>query len=240
MMGFLLGMAMLIPPPHPPPPPERLAAAAELRRLAPFSSRFRDNAFDRAIWQAASEALRGPGQKLNHPELVVEAMDRIGVRLAGRRSDVHARADFCLDERLGHGFDLTTLQEMAKIVPTKGGSVLWEQAMRETAQGCYDESVSQILVGFTSAISWLAAKGLLQRLPRHDPGKGIPPSLTGDLETLCGRRARGALEVRNGSVGIGAQWAEREARRRRNTDDTRFCLLVAAKVSGFEPVVFRP
>jgi len=240
MIGILLGMALLMPPPEPPPAPDRLAAAAELRRLAPFSTQFRDYAFDRAIWRAAGEALRGPGQETRYAELIGEAKGRIAARLAGSRSDIDARADGCLDVRLGHGFDTATLREMARVVPAKGGYVLWEQAMREPAHGCYEEVVGQALVGFTSAISWLAGKGLLQRLPRHDPAQGAPLALIGELETLCGRRSRGALEIRDGSVGIGASWAEREARRRRHRDDTMFCLLVAAKVSGFEPVIFRP
>ncbi|HEU0100426.1 MAG TPA: hypothetical protein VFQ67_16830 [Allosphingosinicella sp.] len=239
MMGLLLGMAMLIPPPEPPPPPDRLAAAAELRRLAPFSAGFRDHAFDRAIWRAASKALRG-GEDSRYADLVGEAKGRIEAKLAASRSDIDARADGCLDVRLGHGFDLAALREMAKVVPTTGGYALWEQAMREPAQACYDESVEQALVGFTSAISWLAGKGLLQRLPRHDLRQAPPPALIGELETLCGRRSRGAVEIRNGSVGIAGPWADREARRRRNPDDTMFCLLVAAKVSGFEPVIFRP
>ena len=239
MIDILLGLALLIPPPLPPPPADRLEAAAELRRLAPFSERFRENALDRAIWRTASEALSPPGAAKSYAEFISEAKDRLAPRLAGSRADVDARAGLCLDEHLGHLFELADLREMARILPTRGGQALWEHAMREPAQNCYDESVRQLLVGVTPSLSWLAAKGLLARLPRHDPSKGIPESLAGELEALCGKRTRGAFEVREGVLGIGSQWADREGRRRGGVD-AFFCLVGAARVSGFDPVVFRP
>jgi hypothetical protein len=201
MIDILLGMALLIPPPEPPPPPDRLAAAAELRRLAPFSGPFRDHALDRAAWRAASEALRHPGLENRHADFIAEARARIAVRLAAGRGEVEARADRCLDERNGHAFDLSVLQEMARIVPTKGGHALWEQAMREPAQNCYDESVRFSLAGVTPSLSWVAVKGLLGRLPRHDPARGIPPSLPGELEALRGTARAEPLRSAKGCWG---------------------------------------
>jgi hypothetical protein len=239
MIDILLGLALLIPPPLPPPPPDRLAAAAELRRLAPFSDRFRENALDRAIWRTASEALSRPGATKSYSEFIPEAMNRLTPRVAASRADLDARAGHCLDEHVGHLFELADLREMARIVSTRGGEALWEHAMREPAQNCYDESVRQFLVGVTPSLSWLAAKGLLDRLPRHDPSKGIPASLPGELEALCGKRTRGAFEIREGVLGIASRWADREGRRR-DGGDAFFCLIGAARVSGFDPVVFRP
>lgn len=150
-----------------------------------------------------------------YSDLILEAKQRIEVRLDGSRAETEARAGHCLDERVGRSFDLPALQAMARIVQTEGGYVLWEHAMRETAQSCYDESVGHKLIGFTPSLTWLAAKGLHARLPRHDPSRGIPPSLAGELETLCGERARGALQVRDGRLGIRSQWRKRTTPARR-------------------------
>jgi hypothetical protein len=240
MIDILLGLALLMPPPLPPPPPDRLAAAAELRRLAPFSERFRQDAVDRAIWRTAREALGPPGVEKSYAEFTSEATDRLALRLARSRADVDDRAGHCLDESVGHLFELADLLEMARIVPSRAGQALWEHAMRERAQACYDEIVSQLLVGVTPSLSLLAAKGLLGRLPRHDLSRGIPASLPGELEALCGKRTRGAFEVREGVLGIGARWADRQSRRHGGGGDAFFCLVGAARVSGFDPVVFRP
>lgn len=240
MIDILLGLALLIPPPEPPPPADRLAAAAELRRLAPFSERFRENALDRAIFRTASDALSPPGAAKSHAEFISEAVNRLAPRLAGSRADVDDRAGRCLDERVGHLFELEDLREMARIVPTRGGQALWEHAMREPAQSCYDESVRLLLGGVTASLSWLAARGLLGRLPGHEASKGVPESLPGELEALCGTRTRGAFEVRKGVLGIRSQWSDRESRRRGGGGDAFFCLIGAARVSGFDPVLFRP
>jgi hypothetical protein len=233
-LGFSIGMALLTVPPLPPPPPDRLAAAAELHRVAPFSTGLKDRALEAAVLRASGSAL---GHAANYLEMLPEAQQRIRERLAGRQPWIEEQAGRCFEEWLGYAFDLTTLQDMRGVVVTKGGYALWERAMGEPVQNCYNEFVSNALVDFTPAISWLAEHKLLARVPRYDPSKRSLGSFVIELETLCGRRARAVLQSRPEGLGMPIKWVDHEVRR--TNGDTFLCLNSAAKVAGYDLFVFQ-
>jgi hypothetical protein len=103
--------------------------------------------------------------------------------------------------------------------------------MRDATEHCYYETVSQQLLTYAQAMTWLAGEGLLARTPRYDPAKDEAEFVRA-LETLCGAAARGKVLSREGTLGIDVKWMGEDHKGRNGR--TAFCLMQGARVAGYE------
>jgi hypothetical protein len=224
--AIALAVAMLIPPPA----PDRLAAAAELRQAAPLTDEWQSWLMDQSATRVAYRAF-GPGLPDNYAK-VSAAKALIASRLAAQRPQIDGHIAGCLDLYLGRAFEVAALHEMTAAVATKGGLLLWWQAIQAPAQTCYDKAISDALVGYFPAISWLARHDMLARVPRYDAAKGDSAFIR-DIESLCGSGARGVVKSRPGGFALTMRFFEREGRRRRRPTETYMCVTSAAAAAGY-------
>ena len=85
------------------------------------------------------------------------------------------------------------------------------------------------------ARAWLSERGLLGRLPRYQPGVTDDAEFTRAVESLCGRRARGAFRSEYGFHAVSPDWAMRVlSPPGQKGSDTLACILNATRVAGYE------
>lgn len=77
---------------------------------------------------------------------------------------------------------------------------------------------------------WLAARGLLERVPRYDPARDSDDGFMRKLGKLCGIDVTGALDNSWGPRTINMEWLEKQPGQETGVE----CLWRAATVAGFE------
>jgi hypothetical protein len=83
------------------------------------------------------------------------------------------------------------------------------------------------------ARSWLDARGLLNRIPKYQPGVTDEAAFTRNIESLCGQRAKGAFQSKYGYHAVDPDWALRKLRPIDPKDETFTCLMNAMTVAGY-------
>lgn len=83
------------------------------------------------------------------------------------------------------------------------------------------------------ARTWLAARGLLNRLPKYQQGVTDDAAFTRTIETLCGPHAKGAFQSKLGFHALSPAWVNRELSHDRG-DKVFACLMNAMTATGFK------
>lgn len=83
------------------------------------------------------------------------------------------------------------------------------------------------------ARDWLSARGLLARVPRYEPGKTDDAVFARRAESLCGARARGALQTQAGPHVVGPEWLAGAIQAGDSGSDAIQCLLNVTTAAGF-------
>lgn len=78
--------------------------------------------------------------------------------------------------------------------------------------------------------AWLAAHGLIDRLPEHRVGESA--AFVHGIEQLCGAEAAGAFQAIDGGYGFSPEWLKRQEAHQ-ITDEAGTCLTYALMASGF-------
>lgn len=93
------------------------------------------------------------------------------------------------------------------------------------------ERLTALAVG--EAKAWLAAKGLLERVPKYTKGTSDDLAFSREVEKLCGPRAKGAFASPDGPHVLSGAWLERELRPDAPESDVLACLMNVATVADF-------
>lgn len=87
------------------------------------------------------------------------------------------------------------------------------------------------------AISWLAKRNLLSRLPTYDPRRSGETAFAHTLEALCGQKAAGTLKPMHGMAtfgdGVLGTIAKGGFTKGKLDDETMSCIFNAAAASGY-------
>jgi hypothetical protein len=83
------------------------------------------------------------------------------------------------------------------------------------------------------AREWLAARGILDRVPKYEQGITNDAAFAREIEKLCGPRARGAFHSRFGPHTLSPDWLGREVRKG-DVEDVMGCLMSVSRVAGFD------
>jgi hypothetical protein len=82
---------------------------------------------------------------------------------------------------------------------------------------------------------WLSARGLIDRVPKYNPGTTDERVFTREVETLCGHRARGAFQSQFGFDAISPGWVKRFQISPKPEDvEALKCLMSMTSVAGFK------
>ena len=84
------------------------------------------------------------------------------------------------------------------------------------------------------AKSWLSDRGLLERVPKYEPGVTDDETFTRQLEDLCGPRAKGAFQSRYGFHAISPDWVLRSLQPIERGAEVLDCLTNMAAVAGYK------
>lgn len=82
--------------------------------------------------------------------------------------------------------------------------------------------------------AWLAARGLLERVPQYRAGVTDEATFTREVETLCGSHAAGAFQSSFGFHVLDPDWVRRELPIGNPGEDVFACLMKVTRVAGFE------
>jgi hypothetical protein len=86
----------------------------------------------------------------------------------------------------------------------------------------------------TQARDWLAARGLLNRLPKYQEGVTNDAGFARQVESLCGPRAKGAFESKFGVHAFSPEWIRRELKPTASDQGVFWCLVSATTAAGFK------
>jgi hypothetical protein len=84
------------------------------------------------------------------------------------------------------------------------------------------------------ARAWLSARGLLDRVPKYEPGVTDEAAFTRQVEELCGPRAKGAFRLEYGFHAISPAWAQPNLLPIEEGSEVFACLTNVTTVAGFE------
>lgn len=84
------------------------------------------------------------------------------------------------------------------------------------------------------AHSWLAARGLLNRIPKYQQGATNEAVFTREVEHLCGPRAKGAFQSKYGFHAVSPDWVIHKLRPTAASNDVLACLMNVTAVAGFK------
>ena len=85
------------------------------------------------------------------------------------------------------------------------------------------------------AREWLLARGLLSKVPIYVPGRTDEAAFTGEVEQLCGPRAKGAFQSKYGFHALSPDWMTSLGMPLKPEDQEAFgCLTNVMAVAGFK------
>ena len=84
------------------------------------------------------------------------------------------------------------------------------------------------------ARDWLAARGLLDRVPTYQKGVSDDAAFTRQVEALCGPRAKGAFQSKYGFHALSPAWTKRELIPSDPSGGALTCLINVMAAAGFE------
>lgn len=86
----------------------------------------------------------------------------------------------------------------------------------------------------SEASNWLAARGLLARVPTYDKGLTDEATFTHQIENLCGPKAKGAFQSKYGFHSLSPEWFRRLGMPPKpEATEALTCLMRVAAFTGF-------
>lgn len=164
-------------------------------------------------------------------ELVKPDVAAARVAACGFRT-VRPKFDDTLQEDVIEVLDVTSASEdqLRCVAFASLGShyyVVFPQPVEQAYQSLYWRLARER--GKADAKAWLEKRGLLSRLPIYEPTRSDDAAFARTLEALCGPKAAGILLPMHGM----ATFKENVLSSRKLDDETLWCLVNAAEVSGY-------
>ena len=87
------------------------------------------------------------------------------------------------------------------------------------------------------AREWLSKRGLLERVPKYDPGSTDEAAFTREVEHLCGPQTKGAFQSQYGPHALSPEWIKSLGWPPKDEDmEAMSCLMKVTTVTGFRVV----
>jgi hypothetical protein len=117
-----------------------------------------------------------------------------------------------------------------------GAASYYDLELPAAVQPRYDAIRSKRAARFATsqARQWLAARDLLERVPKYEKGLTDDAAFTRDIEKLCGPRASGAFQSSYGPHVLSPDWIKRELRPGDFDSEAMACLMSAAHATEYE------
>jgi len=165
-----------------------------------------------------------PIHELLSPELAVERMSQCGLG----RPKVHYDRDFKIEVLVlrrpvrARDDQLACLDKASGYLEVRLSLALqWRfNAIRDARLIAYFREKGR---------AWLAAHGLIDRLPEHRAGESA--AFVQGIEQLCGPEARGAFRAIDGGYGFSPEWLKRQ-QAHQFANEAGICLTYALMASG--------